>query len=243
MHKINSKFTFDGFIASPSNAFTYERALALAKAAAPCYSPLYIYGGQGRGKTHLMYAIGNYILSAKQSSVLCISGESMLHHYRMCLKSHETDRFREAFLAIDCLLVDDFSFIARYPLMQEEFLRIFNKLFDAHKKIVINDDLPPGKIVGLQERLLSRMQLGLVTEVTPPDIDTRIAILGKILSRHGGAGLPNEAVLYMAESIHSNIRHLEYVAIRTITTQIREGRVLGTQEVRRLVDDFVGGVT
>ena len=174
---LNPKYIFDEFIVGPSNHFSHAASQAVAQAPARAYNPLFIYGGVGLGKTHLMQAIGHHVLSSSRANVCYLSSEAMMNEYISALQDRSLVQFRKKYRTADLLLIDDIHFLAGKERLQEEFFHTFNALFDAHKQIVMTSDRPASEITGLEQRLVSRFEWGLVTELEQPDLETRIAIL------------------------------------------------------------------
>ncbi len=174
---LNPKFTFDRFIVGSSNNFAHAASLAVAQAPARAYNPLFIYGGVGLGKTHLMQAIGHHVLNSSRASVCYMSSEAMLNEYISALQNRSLVSFRKKYRNTDLLLIDDIHFLAGKERIQEEFFHTFNALFDSHKQIVMTSDRPASEIAGLEQRLVSRFEWGLVTELVPPVFETRVAFL------------------------------------------------------------------
>lgn len=213
---LNPKFVFDTFVIGPSNNFAHAASMAVAQAPARAYNPLFIYGGTGLGKTHLMQAIGHHVLSNSRASVCYLSSEALLNEYIRALQDRTLIQFRKKYRSVDLLLVDDIHFLAGKERLQEEFFHTFNALFDAHKQIVMTSDRPASEITGLEQRLVSRFEWGLVTELEPPDLETRIAILRNKQST-AAIKLPDNLLVFIAENIRSNIRRLEGALVRAIS--------------------------
>ncbi|MFA6610440.1 MAG: chromosomal replication initiator protein DnaA [Candidatus Omnitrophota bacterium] len=213
---LNPKYTFDNFVVGPSNRFVHAASLAVCDSPAKAYNPLFIYGGVGLGKTHLMHAIGQKVLQKfPKSKILYISSEEFTNHLINAIQTRTTLKFREKYRHVDVLLIDDIQFIAGKESTQEEFFHTFNALHDAHKQIVVSSDRPPKEIHTLEERLVSRFGWGLVTDIQPPDFETRIAILKKKSERETIA-LSDDLFYFLAEKIKSNIRELEGALIRVV---------------------------
>lgn len=233
---LNPRFTFDAFIVGPSNSFAHAASLAVAQAPARAYNPLFIYGGVGLGKTHLMQAIGHHVLTTSRTSVAYLSSESFVNEYITSLQNRTLVQFRKKYRNTDVLLIDDIHFLASKERLQEEFFHTFNTLFDAHRQIVMTSDRPASEIAGLEQRLVSRFEWGLVTELELPDLETRIAILRNKQAQSGFC-LPDELVLYIAENVRSNIRRLEGALIRAVSYASLTGRPLTLESLEYLLRD------
>jgi len=234
--KLNGKFTFDSFIVGPSNSFSHAASLAVAQAPARAYNPLFIYGGVGLGKTHLMQAIGHHVLATSRASVCYLSSESLMNEYIDALQNRSLVQFRKKYRNTDLLLIDDIHFLANKERMQEEFFHTFNALFDAHKQIVMTSDRPASEITGLEHRLVSRFEWGLVTQLETPDLETRIAIL-RNKQETTNVTLPDEIVVFIAENVRSNIRRLEGAFIRAISYTSLTHRELTLPTLKHLLRD------
>ena len=226
---LNPKYTFDQFVVGPSNSFSHAAALAVAQSPARAYNPLFIYGGVGLGKTHLMQAIGQYVQAQGRATVCYLSCETFTNEYIDALQKKGLVQFRKKYRTVDLLLIDDIQFLGGKERMQEEFFHTFNALFDAHKQIVMTCDRPASEIPGLEHRLVSRFEWGLVTELEPPDVETRIAILRKKRDELKLA-VSEDVINFLAERIRANIRRLEGALIRVVSYGSLTGRAL-TQEV------------
>jgi len=213
---LNLRYTFETFVVGPSNQFAEAASRAVSEAPARSYNPLYIYGGVGLGKTHLMHAIGHYVLRHNPHFKLTyISTERFMNEMINAVKNDRIIDFRERFRAVDVLLMDDIQFLANREGTQNEFFHTFNALYDAQKQIVLSSDCPPNDIPSLEERLRSRFEWGLIADIQSPDLETKVAILKKKADAEC-VPLPDNVALYIAEKIKSNIRELEGSLIRLI---------------------------
>ena len=206
---LNPKYTFDYFVVGNSNRFAHAACLAVAQSPGKAYNPLFVYGEVGLGKTHLMQAIGNYIKwQNSKTKVLYISSEKFTNELINSIRDDRTVAFRDKYRGVDILLIDDIQFLAGKERTQEEFFHTFNTLYELNKQIVITSDRPPKDIITLEERLISRFEWGLTTDIQPPDLETRIAILRK-KSQSENLNVPAEVIDFIANKIPSNIRQLE----------------------------------
>lgn len=213
---LNPKYTFDTFVIGSGNRFAHAASLAVAEAPAKAYNPFFIYGGVGLGKTHLMHAIGHYVLEHNPNAkVVYLSSEKFTNEFINSIRDNKTEEFRNKYRNVDVLLIDDIQFLAGKESTQEEFFHTFNTLHTESKQIVISSDRPPKEIPTLEDRLRSRFEWGLITDITPPDLETRIAILRK-KAKADGLDIPNEVMHYIANQIDTNIRELEGALIRVV---------------------------
>ncbi|MFA6357451.1 MAG: chromosomal replication initiator protein DnaA [Candidatus Omnitrophota bacterium] len=237
---LNSRYTFDNFVIGPSNRHAHAYSLAVADSPAKNYNPLFIYGGVGLGKTHLIQAICHQIRNNAASAVkICyISSEKFTNELIDAIVHRSTSAFRQKYRNLDVLVIDDIHFIAGKESTQEEFFHTFNALYDAHKQIVFSSDRPPKEITNLQERLVSRFGWGLAIDIQPPDLETRIAILKKKIEREP-ISVPDDVIFFIAGLIKTNIRELEGALIRTIAYSLLEEEPVSLQLTKEVLKDLL----
>lgn len=245
---LNPKCSFQTFVVGSCNQFAHAAALAVAEAPGKTYNPLYIYGGVGLGKTHLMHAIGHSIKERNRYLRLSyISAEKFMNELINAIRYDKAQTFREKYRSIDVLLMDDIQFMAGKERTQEEFFHTFNALYDAQKQIVITSDCPPREIPTLEERLHSRFEWGLIADMEPPDLETKVAIL-KRKADLDGVILPDDVAFFIASKVKSNIRELEGSLVRLIAISSLRGvpisKMLAQDAIRNIAeDDRPGGIT
>ena len=244
---LNPNYTFNNFVVGLCNQFAHAASLAVAKNPAKSYNPLYIYGGAGLGKTHLMNAIGHFTLNNyKRLKVLYITTEKFMNDLINHLQYGKILDFRQKYRSVDVLLMDDIHFLSGRERTKEEFFHTFNHLYDSQKQIVISSDCPPKEIPNLEERFRSRFEWGLIADLKPPDIETRIAILKKKAELEEVV-LPESVALFIADKVHSNIRELEGYLRRVIAFSSLKGEKidldLAKEALKSLLDSTFNVVT
>ena len=236
---LNPKYTFDTFVIGNSNRFAHAACVAVAESPARAYNPLFLYGGVGLGKTHLMHAIGHHIMSQKKDpKVVYVSSEKFTNELINSIKDDRNEEFRNKYRNDDVLLIDDIQFIAGKERTQEEFFHTFNSLHEANKQIIISSDRPPKEIPTLEDRLRSRFEMGLITDIQAPDFETRIAILRK-KAQMENIDVPNEVMTYIAKNIKSNIRELEGALTRVVAYSSLTNRTISFELAEEALKDII----
>ena len=243
---LSSKYTYESFVVGSCNQFAHAASMAVAEAPGRTYNPLYLYGGVGLGKTHLMHACGHAIKSRNQHLKLCyISSERFMNDLINAIRYDKTQSFREKYRSVDVLLIDDVQFMAGKERTQEEFFHTFNALYDQQKQIVISSDCPPREIPTLEERLHSRFEWGLIADIEPPDLETKIAIV-KRKADLIGVSIPDDVAMFIAGRVKSNIRELEGSLVRLIAISSLRGepisKSLAQDAIRNISKEEESGV-
>jgi len=235
----NPKNTFDTFVVGNNNNFAYAAALAVAQAPGKSYNPLFLYGGVGLGKTHLLHAIGHHVSAHRKGArVAYLSSERFTNEYIDGIQNNQLARFRKKYRQTEVLLIDDIQFLAGKERIQEEFFHTFNALHEAHKQIVLTCDRPASEIQNLEQRLVSRFEWGLVTDLQPPDVEMRLAILKK-KAQIMGVELPEDIMNFLANRIRNNIRRLEGALIRVASYAALTGKKLSLEMVESLLREIL----
>jgi len=235
----NPKNTFDTFVVGTNNNFAHAAALAVAQSPGKAYNPLFLYGGVGLGKTHLLHAIGQYVATQRRSArVSYVSSEKFTNEYIDGIQNNQLVRFRKKYRQTDVLLIDDIQFLAGKERIQEEFFHTFNALHESRKQIVLTCDRPASEIQNLEQRLISRFEWGLVTDLQPPDVEMRLAILNK-KAQLMGITLPDDIVNFLAHRIRTNVRRLEGALIRVASYASLTGRKLNVEVVEGLLREIL----
>jgi chromosomal replication initiator protein len=235
----NPKNTFESFVVGNNNNFSYAAALAVAQAPGKSYNPLFLYGGVGLGKTHLLHAIGQHVSGNKKGArVAYLSSEKFTNEYIDGIQNNQLAKFRKKYRQTDVLLIDDIQFLAGKERIQEEFFHTFNALHESHKQIVLTCDRPASEIQGLEHRLVSRFEWGLVTDLQPPDVEMRLAILQK-KAQAMGVTLSDDIMNFLANRIRTNVRRLEGALIRVASYASLTGKKLSIEVVEGLLREVL----
>jgi chromosomal replication initiator protein len=238
-HEMNPRNRFEGFVVGSSNQFAHAAALAVSQSPANTYNPLFIYGGVGLGKTHLMQAIGQQTIEQRKThKVMYLSSERFINEFIDAIQHNRLVRFRKRYRQTDVLLIDDIHFLAGKERSQEEFFHTFNTLFDGRKQIVLSSDRPASEIANLEQRLVSRFEWGLTTELQPPDIETRMAILRKKAEAFHIA-LAQDVLVFLAQRVRTNVRRLEGALMRVASYQSLSDREISRETVEQLLRDIL----
>ncbi len=236
---LNPRYVFDTFVVGANSEFAHAAALAVAKAPSRTYNPLFIHGGVGLGKTHLLHAIGHHIAHSKRGAkVAYVRSETFTNEFIQAIQTNALVKFRRRYRQADVLLIDDIQFLAGKERSQEEFFHTFNSLFEGRKQIVLSSDQPPSEISQLEQRLVSRFEWGLTAELQPPDMETRLAILRKKADTLQ-VKLPPHVLEYLAHRIKSNVRRLEGALLRVASFASLSGRPLNDDSVEHLLRDIL----
>jgi chromosomal replication initiator protein len=236
---LNPRNTFESFVVGPNNEIAHAASLAVAKTPARTYNPLFIYGGVGLGKTHLMQAIGQHVMAKKKNTkVIYLSSELFINEFIDAIQHNNLVKFRKRYRQADLLCIDDIQFLGGKERSQEEFFHTFNTLFDGHKQIVLSSDRPASEISNLEHRLVSRFEWGLTAELQPPQIETRLAILRK-KARGMQIKLPDETFEFLANRIRSNVRRLEGALMRVASFASLSGKQLTGEVIEHLLKDIL----
>ena len=236
---LNPRNTFESFVVGPNNEIAHAASLAVAQSPAKTYNPLFVYGGVGLGKTHLMQAIGQYVFAKKKNTkVIYLSSELFINEFIDAIQHSNLVKFRKRYRQADLLLIDDIQFLSGKERSQEEFFHTFNTLFDGHKQIVLSSDRPASEIANLEHRLVSRFEWGLTAELQPPDVETRMAILRK-KARGMAIRLPDEVFEFLANRIRTNVRRLEGALMRVASFASLSGKELTRDVIEHLLKDIL----
>ncbi len=238
-HGMNPRNRFEAFVVGSNNQFAHAAALAVSQSPAKTYNPLFIYGGVGLGKTHLMQAIGQQTIERRKiQKVMYLSSERFTNEFIDAIQQNMLVRFRKRYRQTDVLLIDDIHFLAGKERSQEEFFHTFNTLFDGRKQIVLSSDRPASEIANLEQRLVSRFECGLTTELQPPDIETRMAILRK-KAQAFHIELAEDILAFLAQRVRTNVRRLEGALVRVASYQSLRGRAFSRETVEQLLRDIL----
>jgi chromosomal replication initiator protein len=234
----NTKYTFDSFVIGSSNRFAHAAALAVAEAPAQAYNPLFIYGGTGLGKTHLLQAVAQYVSEhSSELSVRYVTSETFMNDFINSLRDKRIEGFKQRYRAYDVLMIDDVQFFEHKERIQEEFFHTFNSLYEAGSQIVMSSDRPPRDIATLEARLRSRFEWGLITDIQPPDLETRIAILRKKVKTDGIHVPETEVLTFIASRVSTNIRELEGALTRVVAFSSLTGRAMSVELAQDVLKD------
>ena len=237
---LNPKYTFDHFVIGSSNRFAHAAALSVAEAPAKSYNPLYIYGAAGLGKTHLLHAIGHYVHKMFPNKIIrYVSTETFMNEFVESIRTNSTATFKKRYRQVDVLLVDDIQFLERSQQLQEEFFHTFNSLTDSSSQIVLCSDRPPKSIATLEDRLRTRFEWGLITDVQPPEFETRLAILQKKAYSENLHNVPDEVMKFIASNICDNVRELEGALIRVAAYSSLHRAVLNEEVAKQVLSDLL----
>jgi chromosomal replication initiator protein len=239
-HGMNPRNSFEAFVVGSNNQFAHAAALAVSQSPAKSYNPLFIYGGVGLGKTHLMQAIGQQTIERrKMQKVMYLSSERFTNEFIDAIQHNMLVRFRKRYRQTDVLLIDDIHFLAGKERSQEEFFHTFNTLFDGRKQIVLSSDRPASEIANLEHRLVSRLECGLTTELQPPDLETRMAILRKKAEAFH-IEFAEDVLTFLAQRVRTNVRRLEGALMRVASYQSLNGRECSCETLEQLLRDILG---
>ncbi len=240
---LNPNYIFDSFVIGKSNRLAHAASLAVAESPGVAYNPLFVWGGVGLGKTHLMHAIGHYLLNKQPNAKVCyVSSEKFTNELISSIKDNRTQEFKNRYRSVDVLLIDDIQFLANKESTQEEFFHTFNSLHDAKRQIVISSDRPPKEIQRVEERLVSRFEWGLVTDIQIPDLETRTAILQKKALLRGWV-IPEDVINFLATNIPSNIRELEGSLNRIVACAELNNEPMTTENATVWLKDIIRHVS
>ncbi len=241
--KLQERYTFENFVVGKNNEFAHAAALAVAEAPGEAYNPLFLYGGVGLGKTHLMQAIGNFVhRQSKCFNILYTQAENIMTELIEAIQKNQQMAFKKKYRTRDILLIDDIQFLYGKERLQEEVFHTFNHLYSQGKQVIITSDRPPKEILTLEERLTSRFQGGLVVDLQPPDLETRIAILRKKAEAESVC-IPSNVAYYIAARVKSNIRELEGCLIRLLALSSLSGQAVSEQLAEEVLKDLLGSTT
>jgi len=238
--KLNNRYTFENFVIGSSNRHAHAYSVAVAESPAKTYNPLFIYGGVGLGKTHLIQAICHKIQQNSNGNlkIAYLPSEQFTNELINAIQHHSTAAFRQKYRNTDVLVIDDVHFFGGKDSTQEEFFNTFNALYDAHKQIILSSDRPPKEIADLQDRLISRFGWGLTTDIQPPDLETRVAILKKKIEREPVA-VPDDVIFFIAQLIKTNIRELEGALVRTMAYSLMEEKPITVELAKEVLRDLL----